>query len=116
MSVAIDVEREIVPKASRVMHNCVCPSDSLVASLSSVCAAPCTQVEASWLHRELPGDPAHDEHLSQPRQSPSLPGILRQTHRSVESELRVKAREKSDETSEVSEKCTFASERYNIFL
>lgn len=50
-SVAIEVEQDIVPKANRVMHNRVCaclfPSDSLVASLSSICAVPRTQVEAS---------------------------------------------------------------------
>lgn len=49
-----------------------------------------TQVEAGWLHGELLGDSAHSEHLPQPRQSPSLLGLLREAHRSVEQELCVR--------------------------
>lgn len=41
------------------------------------------QVQAGWLHGELLGDSAHWEHLPQPRQSPSLLGLLRKAHRSV---------------------------------
>lgn len=120
MSAAIKVEQDIVPKASCVMPNCVCtclfPSHSLVAAFSSGCAVPRTQVEASWLHCELPSDPAHHEHLSQPRQSPSLPGILRETHRSVESKLCVKERAKKQWNLGGLEESLFASEHFNIFL
>lgn len=43
-----------------------------------------TQVKTGWLLGELLCDSAHSEHLPQPRQSPSLPDLLRQAHRSVE--------------------------------
>lgn len=62
-------------------------------SPSVLCFVFVMQVEAGWLHGELLGDSAHSEHLSQPRQSPSLLGLLRKAHRSVEPELCVRENE-----------------------
>lgn len=84
-------EKESVPKkwgiwsGSVLAYACV---DPVSAGPSFDCVVlPLTQVEAGWLHGELLGDSTHSEHLPQPRQSPSLLGLLRQAHWSVEQEL-----------------------------
>lgn len=84
-------EKESVPKkwgiwsGSVLVYACV---DPVSAGPSFDCVVlPLTQVEAGWLHGELLGDSTHSEHVPQPRQSPSLLGLLRQAHWSVEQEL-----------------------------
>lgn len=64
--------------------SCAYDWTSACVSLSVLCFVFVMQVEAGWLPGELLGDSTHSQHLSQPRQSPSLPGLLRKAHRSVQ--------------------------------
>lgn len=86
-------------KLTPVLWICVCVCSSVKClefmteslcislSLSVLCFVFVVQVEAGWLPGKLLDDSTHSEHLSQPRQSPSLSGLLCKAHRSVRPRL-----------------------------